>query len=280
MRPLQAALLSLIALASTQAQQQFKGEGTFYDLFENAPVACEVPVPSMDIKFMAALNRVQYDQVFKAKCGACARVQGPLGSITVKIVDRCEGCVFGDIDLSREGFGSIAHHDDGRVPITWSFVSCDPVVSLSAPQPVLALPAASMVDPAIPVPQSSVANIKADLPTMQATKPALKTDASAVQSDANAIHSDTTAVQTITPAIQAETTAVQSDTTLAQTATPAIQANTPSPPSASDQKQAAVPNRKSDGYGTTSNKESASADRVSLFSATAILAAFFYFILI
>jgi expansin (peptidoglycan-binding protein) len=57
-------------------------------------------------------------------CGACALVTGPLGSVTVKIVDKCPECLGGSLDLSTTAFNRIARADDGRVPITWKWVEC------------------------------------------------------------------------------------------------------------------------------------------------------------
>ena len=56
---------------------------------------------------------------------ACADVDGPNGSVRVRIVDLCPECASGDLDLSPQAFDQIAERAQGRVPITWTFVACD-----------------------------------------------------------------------------------------------------------------------------------------------------------
>ncbi len=51
-------------------------------------------------------------------------MSGPLGSVTVRIVDLCPGCEQGHLDLSMEAFAQIADVAAGRVPITWQVVPC------------------------------------------------------------------------------------------------------------------------------------------------------------
>ena len=58
-------------------------------------------------------------------CGACVSVQGPIGTVTVRIVDLCPGCEEGHLDLSQEAFAKIADVSAGNVPITWVVVPCD-----------------------------------------------------------------------------------------------------------------------------------------------------------
>jgi expansin (peptidoglycan-binding protein) len=56
-------------------------------------------------------------------CGAHVRVTGPDGTVTVQVVDLCPECKAGDVDLGPEAFDLIADPVDGRVPISWQFVS-------------------------------------------------------------------------------------------------------------------------------------------------------------
>lgn len=94
------------------------GEGTYY----NATGAgnCLFP-PSPDDLMVAAMNHTDYDHA--ALCGAFISVEGPDGSVMVRIVDRCPECPKGDVDLSREAFALIAEPRLGRVPIQWQQVS-------------------------------------------------------------------------------------------------------------------------------------------------------------
>ncbi len=61
-----------------------------------------------------------------AVCGECVQITGPLGQVTVRIVDQCPGCETGHLDLSQEAFAKIADVSAGNVPITWQVVACAP----------------------------------------------------------------------------------------------------------------------------------------------------------
>lgn len=102
------------------------GEATYYDATGVGNCSFEATTDNM---LVAALNTADYGNA--EWCGTCAEVMGPLGTVTVKIVDRCPGCASGDIDLSGTAFSQIANPSDGRVPITWKFVACDVVGDVS-----------------------------------------------------------------------------------------------------------------------------------------------------
>ena len=55
---------------------------------------------------VAAMNAPDYDNA--AWCGACLEVTGPMGMVTVRVVDQCPGCAHGDLDLSPQAFQMIA----------------------------------------------------------------------------------------------------------------------------------------------------------------------------
>lgn len=57
-------------------------------------------------------------------CGGCLQVDGPLGTVVARVVDRCEGCNPGHIDLSLEAFQKIANPHDGNVAVSWRSVPC------------------------------------------------------------------------------------------------------------------------------------------------------------
>jgi expansin (peptidoglycan-binding protein) len=103
-----------IALGETQ-----QGLATFYDA--NGTGACGFDA-SGDLD-VAAMNQPQF--AGSAVCGACVRVTGSKGSVTVRIVDLCPECQAGHLDLSREAFAKVAEPRDGRVPIQWAYVKCD-----------------------------------------------------------------------------------------------------------------------------------------------------------
>lgn len=97
--------------------EEESGEATYYDA--DGTGACGSPTSNASL--VAAMNGVQYS---KAVCGKCAEVKGPLGSVVVKILDKCPGCSEGDLDLSETAFVKIAKKIDGRVKITWHYVTC------------------------------------------------------------------------------------------------------------------------------------------------------------
>ncbi len=79
--------------------------------------------PSPQDLLVAAMNAPEYDHA--AWCGAYVFVQGPKGSVTVRIVDQCPECLAGHLDLSREAFSQIADLPLGVVDIQWQLVSPD-----------------------------------------------------------------------------------------------------------------------------------------------------------
>ncbi len=100
--------------------EEHGGEATYYDADGSGNCSFD---PSPGDLMVAAMNEADYDG--SAVCGQCVAVDGPNGSVTVRIVDRCPGCAEGDLDLSREAFGRIAALSAGRVPVAWRPVPCD-----------------------------------------------------------------------------------------------------------------------------------------------------------
>ncbi len=95
------------------------GEGTYYDA--DGSGNCSYPASPDDL-MVAAMNETDY--AGSAACGRCAHVEGPDGSVEVRIVDRCPECAPGDIDLSPQAFEQIAPLSAGRVDIGWSYIPC------------------------------------------------------------------------------------------------------------------------------------------------------------
>jgi expansin len=79
--------------------------------------------PSPEDLMVAAMDAPQW--LGSAPCGECVKVDGPQGSVTVRIVDLCPGCETGHLDLSEQAFAAIAPLPQGRVPITWTVMPCD-----------------------------------------------------------------------------------------------------------------------------------------------------------
>lgn len=98
---------------------QRTGEATYYAA--DGSGNCSFPAAPGD-PLIAAMNHTDY--AGSAACGACVRIDGPDGQITVRVVDRCPECPPGDIDLSEAAFTMIAAKELGRVPIAWRYVSC------------------------------------------------------------------------------------------------------------------------------------------------------------
>lgn len=96
----------------------YEGEATWY--YADGSGACSFD-PSPEDLMVAAMNEDQWDG--SAYCGAYITVSGPLGEVTVRIVDLCLGCSYGDIDLSEQAFSQIANLSSGRVPVSWQVVS-------------------------------------------------------------------------------------------------------------------------------------------------------------
>ena len=96
------------------------GEGTYYD-FADGSGACGFPATPNDL-MVGAMNLTDFAD--SAACGSCARVEGPEGSIDVRIVDLCPECAPGDIDLSPQAFERIAPLEAGRVEIQWRYIPC------------------------------------------------------------------------------------------------------------------------------------------------------------
>lgn len=95
------------------------GKATFYAA--DGSGNCSFPASPQDL-MVVALNTPDYNGA--QSCGGCLLVQGPKGSVTVRVVDRCPGCAQGHIDLSQQAFAKIADPIQGVVQVTWRFVPC------------------------------------------------------------------------------------------------------------------------------------------------------------
>ncbi len=72
---------------------------------------------------VAAIIKTEYQG--SAVCGACAEIQGPKGTLRVRIVDSCPDCTTaGHLDLSPSAFDKLADRVLGRVQVKWRFVTC------------------------------------------------------------------------------------------------------------------------------------------------------------
>lgn len=110
--------------APCSGQRWGAGYGTFYH-YTPGTGACSFAGDD-DGPYVAALNAADY--AGSLLCGAWLHVTGPLGSVDVRIVDQCNECAPGDLDLDDGVFGLIGNPAAGRVPITWTTIA-DPTGS-------------------------------------------------------------------------------------------------------------------------------------------------------
>lgn len=110
----------LPVITNVQANPVHTGVATYY--YATGGGSCMFDPSPADL-MVAAMNAVEYDNA--AACGSYIFVQGPRGSVTVRIVDLCPGCKTGHLDLSQEAFEKIANLPQGRVPVTWQVISPD-----------------------------------------------------------------------------------------------------------------------------------------------------------
>lgn len=104
------------SLYSTELKE---GIATYYDANGSGNCGFEATPNDLDV---AAFDRTSY--AGSAACGACVKVKGPDGEVTVRIVDSCRGCDANHLDLSRSAFAKIAAPARGRVPVSFQTVAC------------------------------------------------------------------------------------------------------------------------------------------------------------
>lgn len=100
------------------------GRATYYTTADGGGNCMFDPTPN-DL-MVAAISHENYsDPQPAAWCGAYVQVNGELGSVVVRIVDKCpdEQCTRGHLDLSPQAFARIAPIEKGIVPITWRVIS-------------------------------------------------------------------------------------------------------------------------------------------------------------
>ena len=125
-----AILAAVVSIQQVPYDEQRVGTATYYQADGNGNCMFDaLPEP----QYVAALNTEDYNNPVingqsydnATMCGAYALVTGRKGSITVKIVDRCDGglCTANHLDLSTEAFAEIDDLDAGYVSINWQLVS-------------------------------------------------------------------------------------------------------------------------------------------------------------
>ncbi|MBX3231257.1 MAG: hypothetical protein KIT84_09970 [Labilithrix sp.] len=97
------------------------GVATFYDA--NGEGSCSFDATPDDLD-VVALAHPEYNG--SKACGACLRVKGPKGIVTVRVTDRCPGCESKGVtlDLGAKAFAKIAEPKQGRVDVSYAEVPC------------------------------------------------------------------------------------------------------------------------------------------------------------
>ncbi|KAM0420906.1 hypothetical protein ACHAPT_011295 [Fusarium lateritium] len=107
--------LPLLANAAPAVAPRGQGEVTYY---HPGLGACGQTHGDGDL--VVALSASLYDA--QKPCGRHIRVKGSAGEVIAKVVDRCEGCAYNDIDLSPTAFQqSIGPLSIGRTSTTWDW---------------------------------------------------------------------------------------------------------------------------------------------------------------
>ncbi|CAG8510920.1 7807_t:CDS:2 [Paraglomus brasilianum] len=106
--------------AAPLLHKRFAGQATFYSVGLGA-----CGKTNNDNQFVGAISAHRFGNPPNPNnspfCGRRVSVNGPKGSVIITLVDRCEGCKPGDLDLSPKAFKKIASLSDGRIQITWNF---------------------------------------------------------------------------------------------------------------------------------------------------------------
>jgi hypothetical protein len=102
----------------------FSGRCTYYYV-QGGVTACGTR--HSDNEHIAALNMAQFDPHTpngnpnrNSLCNRKIQVNGPHGSVEVRVVDRCPGCPYGGLDISPSAFKIVAGNlDVGVAQVSW-----------------------------------------------------------------------------------------------------------------------------------------------------------------
>lgn len=141
--------VGIFKMPMQSARLSKRGDLTFYNPGNPGSPgmsACEIPITDND--FIAALSFPDFGNQnpprSSPRCGQCIRVYVESKSVAVTVVDKCEGCKPGDVDLSPVAYNMIADPVLGRVNSNWEVVSSDQC-SRSSSLPVAPPPQNTMV---------------------------------------------------------------------------------------------------------------------------------------
>lgn len=109
----------------------YNGDLTYYD---PALGACGFTNSGSDA--IVAVSHLVFDAVSAGSnpnanplCGKKIRAKRGNKSIDLTVVDRCTGCQPTDIDVTRSVFSDLASIDEGRVPVSWSWLENVPAAA-------------------------------------------------------------------------------------------------------------------------------------------------------
>src|SRR6185369_17318480 len=114
-------LLAQTSGAACAAAAAAHGQATFYA----ADGGGNCSFDKVSEPLVVALGNAEYKA--GAACGGYLDVQGPKGTVRVKVTDRCPECAAGHLDLSRQAFARIGDVGAGIIPITYTAVTSPPV---------------------------------------------------------------------------------------------------------------------------------------------------------
>lgn len=103
------------------ADASTSGKATYYTLSSGGIGNCSLSAPADNL--YVAVSPGEYGD--GNECGSYLQVQGPKGSIQVKVIDKCPGCAAGHVDLSKTAFEDIGDLSQGIIPISYS-LAVDP----------------------------------------------------------------------------------------------------------------------------------------------------------
>ncbi|CEP19553.1 hypothetical protein [Parasitella parasitica] len=114
-------MLAAFAVVSQAAviearDSSYSGTATFYSVKKSGKPSCGGNADNDDM--VAALSE---DFMKDKYCGEKIKVKSGGKSVTVKVVDTCEGCDKHDIDLSPAAFEKLGKKSKGELDIDWSF---------------------------------------------------------------------------------------------------------------------------------------------------------------
>jgi expansin (peptidoglycan-binding protein) len=116
----QASALSLAALSGPAGQ--VTGIATHYVL--TGLPNCSYPSPPSDQLFVA-LSPSEYNAA--GGCGGYVEVNGPDGSVRVKVIDQCPECATGHLDLSEPAFARLSPLGAGLINVSYTYLT-DPAL--------------------------------------------------------------------------------------------------------------------------------------------------------